>query len=185
MKTRLQKHGNLSELIEYLLGGTLRERESLGWIFVRGTSCFWGNIYKKEREAVCQSEQPHIGTPSGLVGALTLLIHFNFDWLSYAHLAQKYDMAQGLYEAGPVNKSKCHGKRKPFSQTLLLQNVYRRRFDDFVESGKKDISIKPNPDMWWTMGLKVNVALLQIKALCVYNFLEFFCCQEILSYRWF
>ena len=25
VKTRLQKHGNLSELLEYLLGGTLRE----------------------------------------------------------------------------------------------------------------------------------------------------------------
>lgn len=52
---------------------------------MRGTTLMGGNIDKKRRVAVCLSELPHTGKPSGLGGLLTLLIDFNSNVQAQKH----------------------------------------------------------------------------------------------------
>lgn len=60
------------QILEYLLGGMLGERAQ--YEYSGGEChCLRRYIYKEEKDASCQSVQPHIGTPSGAVGVLTFL----------------------------------------------------------------------------------------------------------------
>lgn len=34
---------------------------------------------RREKDALCQSEQPDMGMPSGVLGALTFIVHFSLE----------------------------------------------------------------------------------------------------------